>query len=79
MDPLNWKTTYNITYTEKVFCPWGEGCEGLALLFLMLRVKTMIDRVFPINPIEETKVKSMPSMISAERSFAMLTEIFVNV
>ena len=39
----------------------------------------MIDRVFPINPIDETKVKSMPSMISAERSFAMLTEIFVNV
>ena len=70
--------TYDITYTENVFWPWGEGCEGLVLLFLILRVKTMIDRVFPIKPIDETIVKSMPSIISVDRSSAILTETLWN-
>ena len=54
------------TYTEKV-C-WPGGVQGPPIpLLLMLRVKTTIDKEFPIRPMPETTVKRMPSMIKVKR------------
>ena len=66
-----------LTYTEKV-C-WPGGVQGPPIpLLLMLRVKTTIDKEFPIRPMPETMVKRMHSPVEeilGEEKFAWVVTI----
>ena len=64
-----------LAYTEKVCCPEGEARGPVGLVFLILLVRTMIDRMFPIRPNEETMVKSTPSIMRVERLSISTTTI----